>query len=101
MAFRDALPMRKQKEKPGPSGMSRNDAFALPEKWSGRNCLIEVDVDVVREIKAAMGGDELLEFVPQEFRERAEAAYATLHVTQLTFDNVWHVFKFLLPLILP
>ena len=40
-----------------------NEAFALPEKWGGRNCLIPVDVEVIRDIKAAMGGDSLLSFV--------------------------------------
>ena len=59
----------------GPPGMSRNNAYVLPAKWQGRDCLIPVDVATIHEIKAAMRGDELLEFVSYEFRLHAEAAY--------------------------
>lgn len=74
MQFRNAVRMRKDKQKPGPSGMSRNEAFSIPENWGGRNCLLPVDIDVIREIKAAMGGDALLDFVAPEFAAQCEEA---------------------------
>lgn len=101
MAFRNGARMRKNKNKPGPSGMSRNEAFSLPEKWGGRNCLLPVDVEVVREIKEAMGGDALLDFVVPEFAARAQRAYDSLDIQTLTLENVWHVFQALMPLIFP
>lgn len=99
MAFRNGVRMRKQKEKPGPSGMSRNEAFSMPEKWGGRNCLLPVDVEVVRQIKEEMGGDSLLAFVTDDYSQQAQAAYDTLGVEKLTLENVWDVFQALLPLV--
>lgn len=99
MAFRNSVHMRKQKEKPGPSGMSCNEAFAMPEKWGGHNCLLPVDVEVIHQIKEEMGGDSLLEFVTYEYSQWAQAAYDTLGVAKLTLENVWDVFQALLPLI--
>lgn len=101
MDFRNGTKMRKDKNKAGPSGMSRNDAFALPERWGGRDCLIPVDVAVIREIKAAMGGDDILSFVTAEFHERAEHAYDSLVIAVLSFENVWAVFSHMLPLLFP
>ncbi|KAH7909728.1 hypothetical protein BJ138DRAFT_1114711 [Hygrophoropsis aurantiaca] len=99
MDFRNSAPMRKNKHKKGPSGMSRNEAFSLYENWGGRNCLLPVDVAVIREIKEAMGGDALLDFVTPEFSQRAQAAYDTLNIVDLTLENVWHVFRALHPLV--
>ncbi|KAI0697862.1 hypothetical protein BC835DRAFT_1269742 [Cytidiella melzeri] len=101
MEFRNTLPIRKQKNKPGPSGMSRNDAFTLPDKWGGRNCLLPVDMHIIRDIKEAMGGDDILEFVSRDFRKCAEHVYASLNIAQLGFDNVWFVFNAMLPLVFP
>lgn len=101
MEFRNGVRMRTDKHKPGPSGMSRNEAFAMPESWGGRDCLLPVDVNVVREIKEAMGGDSLLEFTTMEFSAMAQAAYDTLHITKLTPENVWHVFQALYPVVFP
>lgn len=47
------------------------------------------------------GGDALLEFVSPEFGARAEDAYESLAVSELTFRNVWEVFQALLPLVFP
>jgi hypothetical protein len=91
--------MRKDNEKPGPSGMSRNEAFSLPESWGGRNCLLKVDMAVVRELKEAMGGDEILEFVSADFAQRTQAAYDTLGIMNLNLENVWYVFRDLYPLV--
>jgi len=61
-----------QSAQPGPSGMSRSEAFSMPENWGGRDGLLPVDVNVVRELKEVMGGDDILEFVSEEFSERAQ-----------------------------
>ncbi|KIP10695.1 hypothetical protein PHLGIDRAFT_22139 [Phlebiopsis gigantea 11061_1 CR5-6] len=94
---RNTLPVRKQKDKPGPSGMSRKVAFTLPNLWNGGNYLLPVDLAVVREIKEAMGGDDILEFTSREFREQAQGIFDVLSVTSLSFSNVWHVFHAMLP----
>ena len=90
MDFRNGVKMRKDLTKPGPSGMSRNTAFALPEKWGGRDYLLPTDIEVIREIKAAMGGDALLEFVPEDFSIRAQAAH--LYQSDLTSINYFPLF---------
>lgn len=90
--FRNGVRMRKDREKAGPSGMSRNEAFSLPASWGGRNCLLEVDMGIIRELKEAMGGDEILDFVPVEFSQQAQAAYDTLGIHDLNIENVWYVF---------
>ena len=90
--FRNGVRMRKDREKAGPSGMSRNEAFSLPESWGGRNCLLKVDMGVIRELKEAMGGDEILNFVSVEFSQRAQAAYDTLKINDLNIENVWYIF---------
>jgi hypothetical protein len=99
MEFRNGARMRKDKNKPGPSGMSRNDAFSLPSSWGGRNCLLPVDIDVIREIKVAMGGDAILEFVSVEFSQQAQVAFDSLGISELTFQNVWTIFEAMLPLL--
>ena len=79
--------------------MSRNEAFSLPESWGGRNCLLKVDMAIIRELKEAMGGDKILEFVSAEFSQRAQAMYDMLGVMDLNIENVWHVFSDLYPLV--
>lgn len=81
--------------------MSRNEAFSLPESWGGRNCLLPVDINVIREMKEALGGDAILEFVPADFAQRAQDAYDTLNIADLTLENVWYVFRDLLPNLFP
>ncbi|KAG6875105.1 hypothetical protein C0992_005191, partial [Termitomyces sp. T32_za158] len=98
MKERNSFKSRKDHNKPGPSGMSRNVAFKFPERWGGKNCLLPVDIDIIREIKKEMGGDQLLAFSVPEFAERAEAAYTKLQIQDLMFENVWPVFKDLYPL---
>jgi len=100
MDFRSGATTCKDKAKAGSSGMSRNEAFSMPENWGGRNCLLPIDVNVIREIKEAMGGDALLEFTTPEFAARAQAAYDTLAISELTLANVWHIFEALRPLVL-
>ena len=94
--------MRKDKDKPGPSGMSRNEAFSLPEKWGGRDCLLKIDdLTLIKELKEAVGGEDLLAFVSKEFSDRAQAMYDTLGIEKLTGSNIWDVFRALYPLVFP
>ncbi|KAJ6607858.1 hypothetical protein B0H10DRAFT_2178373 [Mycena sp. CBHHK59/15] len=90
--FRNSCKTRKQTDKPGPSGMSRNTAFSLPHKWNGRNCLLKVDVEVIKQMKLDMGGDALLAFSTPEFAEQAQ---------NVTLENVWDVFTAMLFLLFP
>jgi hypothetical protein len=99
MEFRNGCRMRKDKNKPGPSGMSRNHAFALPEQWGGKDCLLKIeDLGVIAELKESLGGEALLAFSTMEFAVRAQNAYDLLGITNLTFENVWNVFTAMLPL---
>jgi hypothetical protein len=98
--FRNGYKSRKDSAKVGPSGCSRNDAFTLHEEYGLRNCLLPLDdrqLDIVREIKQEMESLRPLAFVSDDFDKRAQSAYLKLGVTELTFDNAWHVFLALLP----
>ena len=100
MEFRNGCMMRKDKEKPGPSGMSRNQAFSLPEMWGGRDCLLKVnDLSVIDGLKSRLGGKELVSFSTPEFSAHAQEAYDSLGIVVLTFENVWAIFTEILPLI--
>ena len=93
--------MRKMASKPGPSGMSRNEAYSLPQKWGGRDCLIKVDVEVVQAMKAEIGGEALLAFTDAEFSIWAQTVYDSLHIVKLSFQNVWDVFSSMHSLMYP
>jgi hypothetical protein len=102
MEFRNGCKMRKDKNKPGPSGMSRNDAFSLPEEWGGRDCLLKLEpeaLSIISELKEELGGDALISFSTPEFAARAQVVYDSLGIIQLTFENVWVVFITMLPLV--
>lgn len=100
MDERNSFKSRKDRNKAGPSGVSRNEAFRMPDKWGGRDCLLPIpNPEIIQALKREMGGDQLLEFVEQDFAHQAQAAYDTLHVQALTLANVWHVFSDLLPLV--
>ena len=104
MESRNAYKSRLDRTKPGPSGMSRNEAYSLPHKWGGRQCLLGVDLDVVREFKEFISnGEDLLRFplVTAEFERRAEAVYQSLHIYELKLSNVWYIFRAMLPLLFP
>ena len=91
--------MRKNETKPGPSGMSRNQAFSLPGDWNRRNCLLKIeDISLIKTLKEGLGGDDLVSFSPA-FSVRAEEAYNSLNISDLTFENVWNVFAAMLPLV--
>uniref|UniRef100_A0A8H8CM95 Integrase core domain-containing protein n=1 Tax=Psilocybe cubensis TaxID=181762 RepID=A0A8H8CM95_PSICU len=102
MEFQNGVRMRKDSKKAGPSGCSRNEAFLFPERWGGINCLQPVDLDVVREIKEKMGGEELLSFVSAEFANEAQKAFDSLGFSdRLTLGNVWVIFGRMLPILFP
>jgi hypothetical protein len=60
--------MRKDKTKPGPSGMSQNQAFSLPGDWNGWNCLLKIeDLSIIKKLKEELGGDELVSFSTSQY----------------------------------
>lgn len=75
-----------------PSGVSPNIAITSALEYGGTNCLIPVDIAVICQLKAALGGEELLGFVSVEFAQRAEAAFETLGIQTITSDNIWQIF---------
>jgi hypothetical protein len=93
MDFRNGVRIRRQEEKPGPSGMSRNEAFGNPASWEGIDCLQQVDVEAIRALKEELGGSELLDFVTPDYAAEAEAVYERIGSPHLTNENVWYVFK--------
>jgi len=104
MDTRNAYKSRRNDTKPGPSGMSRYEAYTLPHKWGGRQCLLEVDLDVVREIKEFMSdGEDVFRFplVTVEFEKQAEVVYQSLGVRDLNLSNVWNIFDTMLSLLFP
>jgi len=60
-----------------------------------------VDVEMIREMKQAMNCGDLLKFVPDDFSARAEAAYNTMSILHLDFQNVWDVYVELHSLVYP
>jgi hypothetical protein len=93
MESQNAFRSRKDRKKAGPSGISRNIAYSLPHTWGGRNCLLPVDRNIIRQIKEEMGGDDILSFVDHDFAAQAEIAYNSLGVADLNFNNVWDIFS--------
>ncbi|KAJ3768178.1 hypothetical protein FB446DRAFT_707236 [Lentinula raphanica] len=59
--------MRKNKNKPGPSGRLRDKVFTLHEDWGGKNFLMPVDTSIICSMREAMGGDSILNFVNEDF----------------------------------
>ncbi|KAF5386057.1 hypothetical protein D9615_002423 [Tricholomella constricta] len=90
--------VRADKNKKLPSGISPNIAISLCHKYGATNYLQPVDVAVVQQLMQDIGGAELIQFVHADYAARAQAAYDSLHISSLTFDNVWNIFQSLLPL---
>ena len=102
VTYANGVPMRKDKDKPGPSGISRNEAYSLYESWGGRDCLLPVtNMELIHELKEALGGARLLEFSDPDLSVRAQDAFDGLGTFTLRFDNVWVVFQQILPLVFP
>ena len=96
MEISNAMWMRKDKNKAGPSGDSRNNLYLMPEKWGGKDylqALTDSDITTIRELKEAIGGPELIQFVMPSYATQAEEVYKSLNVVELSFDNIWTVFK--------
>ncbi|KAK7690805.1 hypothetical protein QCA50_005905 [Cerrena zonata] len=91
--------VRRNKEKLGPSGVSPNIATALYAKYGGEWGLQPVDVNVVRQLKEELGGEDLVRFVPAEYATHAQTIYDSLGIESLEFNNVWNIFTLMLPLI--
>lgn len=84
--------------------MSRNEAFSLPHLWGGRQCLLDVNMDVIRELKAIISeGKDIFRFplVTPKFEHDADIVYESLHIQDLSLRNVWSVFSSMLPLLFP
>ena len=84
--------------------MSRNEAYSLPHEWGGRQCLLDVDLGIIREIKEFISnGEDMFRFplITVEFERQAEEVYQTLCIQDLTLSNVWNVFSMMLPLLFP
>jgi hypothetical protein len=95
--FRNGVRMRKDAKKAGPSGMSRNNAFALYETWGGRDCLLPIaNCEPIKDMMNILGGSSLLDFVPPDYAQRAEAALKQLGISEINMGNVWEVFTDLL-----
>ncbi|KDR70412.1 hypothetical protein GALMADRAFT_230064 [Galerina marginata CBS 339.88] len=103
MDSRNSYKSRLDHNKPGPSGISRNEAFSLPHKWGGRQCLLDVNMDVIRELKDIIsGGEDMFRFplVTAQFEREADKIYESLHIEDLSLCNVWSIFSAMLPLLL-
>ncbi|KAK6974879.1 hypothetical protein R3P38DRAFT_2583362 [Favolaschia claudopus] len=99
--LRNVIKTRKQKEKPGPSGMSRHEAYVMPEEWGGKHCLLKIPRDFVHQMKEDLGGEALLEFTEPEFTARAMRVLDSLQPVQLSLQNGWKLFQTMLPLVFP
>jgi hypothetical protein len=90
--------VRKDRAKYHPSGISPKVAMALHADYGGEQCLQPVPQETVKEMMSQLGGETLLEFVTQEYATRAQQAYDSLKITNLSLTNVWYVFEAMLPL---
>jgi hypothetical protein len=104
MESRNSYKSRHDATKAGPSGMSRYEAYSLPHVWGGRQYLLEVDMQVVRDIKDFISdGKDMFRFplVTAQFEQEADKVYQSLHVQDLSLCNVWNIFSTMLPLLFP
>jgi len=100
--LRDRLnnhPTRFDAGKKLPSGVSPNVAIALVDEYGGKDCLLPVDLAVIRRLKESIGGEDLIRFVTADYARRAETAFATLGINAIVSDNIWHIFTKMLPLL--
>jgi hypothetical protein len=64
-----------------------------------KDCLIHVDVSIIKEIKESLGGDALLDFMLPDFAVQALAAFEALSSPKVNGNNIWDIFSQLLPLV--
>ena len=92
--------MHKDATKAGPSSMSHNNAFGFYELWGGQNCLLPIaNYEPIKDMMDILGGSSLLDFVPPEYAQWAEAAIEQLGITKINMGNVWEIFRDLLDVI--
>jgi hypothetical protein len=104
MESRNSYKSRLDRSKPGPSGISCNEAFSLPHLWGGRQCLLDVNLQVIQELKEIISeGKDVFRFplVTAQFEHEADNVYESLHIRDLSLCNVWSVFSSMLPLLFP
>jgi hypothetical protein len=87
----------KSAEKKNPSGTSPNIAYTLPEKFGGKQCLTPVDWEFIKALMKDHGGEDLIRFVSLEYAQHAQTVYERLKMPKLTLENVWDVFRAMLP----
>lgn len=89
---------RKQKDKILPSGVTPNHSYENPARWGGRECLIQVDLDVVGHLLEGLRPkyEKLTNWgVPEEFARRAEVGLRGIRpwsIERVTITNIWLVF---------
>ncbi|KAF8489233.1 hypothetical protein JB92DRAFT_3129528 [Gautieria morchelliformis] len=93
--------VRKINGKVLPSGVSPNIAYVLPDQYGGENHLQPIDKLAAQGLMEAIGGKELIQFVSEEYASCAAEVFHSLGVERLTMQNVWVIFKDMLPLMHP
>jgi hypothetical protein len=91
--------VRKQKQKSLPSGVSPNIAYTFPEKFGGTDQLQPVDIEVIQEILDQMQAekDALADWgIPEDFAQRAQAAFVETRIVEVSVSNIWIVFQCIL-----
>ncbi|CAK5279044.1 unnamed protein product [Mycena citricolor] len=99
--LRNGIKVRYQKDKLGPSGMSRIDAYMMPETWKAVKCLQAVNLDVIAQVKAALNAEEQLAFATTEFADRAQYALQMITSLPVTSQNGWAIFDELFVMLFP
>ena len=90
-------PVRYDCKKKLPSGVSPDVAYALYREYGAEDCLQPVDPDIVQKLMDDIGGEDLIRFVPIEYATRAQEVFQSLNIPKLSFENVWEVFRMMLP----
>ncbi|TFK51655.1 hypothetical protein OE88DRAFT_1628795 [Heliocybe sulcata] len=93
--------IRYDKNKILPSGASPNTMMKLHTRYGGEDGLIPVDLGLIGQLKEELGGPGLTQFVDTPYAERALEVFQSLNVEKLTFQNVWEVYKAMMPLMYP
>jgi hypothetical protein len=97
--FANTRKMRKQRDKALPSGVSAAFAYSCPERFGGRNCLQQVDKQVIGEIIADLEPEAKARMdwgVPPELAASAKEIFEDSGVEEVTMNNVWLVFGYIL-----
>ena len=84
--------------------MSYNEAFSLPHLWGGQQCLLDVNMDVIWELKDIISeGEDIFCFplVTPQFEHDADNIYESLHIQNLSLSNAWSIFSSMLPVLFP